>query len=586
MARRGPDGSGLWLGRHVFLGHRRLAVIDPARGQQPMSITTPAGAVTLVFTGECYNFRSLRQELRDRGHVFRTESDTEVVLTCYLEWADKLVHKLDGMYAFAIWDERMERLLLVRDRLGVKPLYYCPDGSTFVFGSEPKAIFAYPGVRRAVDLEGLRELFAWARSPGECVWKGLYEVAPGGYLSVDRSGVKKVTYWALEAAEHHDDLLATISRTRALLQDAVAGQLVSDVPLGVLLSGGLDSSAITTLVASLYAGWDAPDLRTYSVDFQGQSDSFVPNKLIPSLDSPFVEQMTKHVSSIHRTVLLSPHAVASPVTRRETVMARDLPDGLGEMDYSLYLLCSAVRQDSTVVLSGESADELFGGYYWYHELDVQNSDSYPWFRGRPAADFCDILILEPGLKRRLALDEYICQRYSDAVRQASVAHGQSELDSRLQRMCFLHLTRYLQMMLDRKDRLGMAVGLEIRVPFCDHHLVEYVYNVPWHLKSFDGREKSLLRAAVGDLLPAVVAQRVKSAFPAPSSLDYTISLQRQVMALDAKGDAAFSVFDQRIIQQIATMKPQYVSPPLRAALERTLNFSTWLEVCDPGLELA
>lgn len=247
---RGPDAGGLHLERHAALGHRRLAVIDVEGGVQPMTVEHDGRTLAaLTYSGEVYNHRELRAELEAAGHRFRTRSDTEVVLHAYLEWGEHLAERLNGMFAFAVWDARSEELLLVRDRMGVKPLHYHPTPDGVVFGSEPKALLAHPDVPAVVDLDGLRELLALARTPGLTPYRGIAEVRPGHVVRVRRTGVTVRRYWALEAREHTQDLATTVATVRALLDDIVHRQLDADVPLCSLLSGGLDSSAVTALAA-------------------------------------------------------------------------------------------------------------------------------------------------------------------------------------------------------------------------------------------------------------------------------------------------------------------------------------------------
>jgi asparagine synthase (glutamine-hydrolysing) len=585
MACRGPDESGMWLGRHCGLGHRRLAVIDLPGGKQPMTAATPGGSVTLAYSGECYNYAELRAELRGRGHSFRTESDTEVVLRGYLEWGSAVMDRLNGMYAFAIWDERDEHLLLARDRMGVKPLYYYPTQDGVLFGSEPKAILASPLAEPAVDLDGLREIFAFTKTPGTAVWRGMREVVPGTVVTVDRSGCRPAVYWALSANQHTDDVPATVARVRELLDDIVARQLVADVPLCVLLSGGLDSSALTAIAAGQLRAGGTGTLRSFAVDFVGQAENFVPDELRDTPDAPFVHDVAEHAGVDHRDIMLDPARLAGPAARVAAITARDMPIGLGEMDNSLYLLFAAIREHSTVALSGESADEVFGGYRWFHEPAVQQADTFPWVASAQGQIFLRGVMLDPDIARLLDLDGYIEQRYREAIAEVPETDGQSDLERRLRRICYLHLTRFVRIMLDRKDRMSMAVGLEVRVPFCDHRLVDYVFNTPWAYKTFDGREKSLLRAAVADMLPQSVIQRVKSPYPSTQDRGYVVELQRQAADVLRSGNGALALFDQPGLAAVTTADPKAVTPYERFGLERLLDTAVWFDTCRPKIHL-
>ncbi|MEV0495711.1 asparagine synthase (glutamine-hydrolyzing) [Streptomyces atratus] len=586
MACRGPDAHGLWLEKHAALGHRRLAIIDLPGGVQPMTEHTPDGDVVLVYSGEAYNYRELRDELRRKGHHFRTDSDTEVVLRGYLEWDADLPERLNGMFAFAIWDGRTERLHLMRDRMGIKPLYYFPTDDGTLFGSEPKAILANPTVPREVDLEGLRELFSMAKTPGHAIWAGMREVEPGTLVTVDRSGLRSRPYWQLRSVAHTDSRDDTVARVRELLDDIVRRQLVSDVPRCILLSGGLDSSAVTALAAEQLRGKET--VRSFSVDFVGQSENFVPDDMRATPDTPYVHDVARHAGTDHQDIVLAPTALADPSVRAAAVRSRDLPLGLGDLDQSLLLLFRAIREHSTVALSGESADEVFGGYAWFHDPAARDAGTFPWLaalerqHGRGGSS-----VLEPGLRERLNLSGYLAQRYEEAMAQVPRLDGERDpLERRMREVCYIHLTRFVRMLLDRKDRLSMATGLEVRVPFCDHRLVEYVFNTPWAMKTFDGREKSLLRAATADLLPRSVLERVKSPYPSTQDPAYAVELQTQVRDLLSAGSSpALDLLDRARLQQITAAEPGRVGTADRNSLERTLDLAVWFDLERPTLTL-
>ncbi|MEU5454513.1 asparagine synthase (glutamine-hydrolyzing) [Streptomyces globisporus] len=586
MACRGPDGSGTYVRTEVGLGHRRLAVIDLPGGAQPMTVSTPAGDIVLVYSGEAYNYQELRDQLKALGHPFRTDSDTEVVLRGYLQWGESVVDHLDGMYAFAIWDGRDRRLLLVRDRMGIKPLFYYPTPDGVLFGSEPKAILANPLVRKAVDADGLRELVAQTKTPGWALWKGMHEVVPGTLINVDRGGLRERTYWRLSAVEHTEDREGTVARVRELLTGIVDRQLISDVPQGVLLSGGLDSSAITGLAAQRL-GLRGEQVRSFSVDFVGQEKNFVPDEMRETPDSPFVRDVAAHVGSAHRDVMLDPSDISDPAVRRATVGARDIPNGFGDLDSSLYLLFKAIREHSTVALSGESADELFGGYPWFHHPDALRGDTFPWMMFIPPMSLAARTDhIEPGLRARLDVAAYTADQFATARAQVEYLDGESEFDRLMRMTSHMHLTRFVRGLLDRKDRLSMAVGLEVRVPFCSHELVEYVYNTPWAMKSFDGQEKSLLRQAAAHVLPRSVLERVKSPFPSPQNPGYAAHLQQQVKELVAEPDAqVFALVDRAWAQQIGSQDPAAMTMAVRSNVERTLDLHVWLELHSPELLL-
>ncbi|GAB2784336.1 asparagine synthase (glutamine-hydrolyzing) [Amycolatopsis magusensis] len=584
MSCRGPDDSGTWLGEHAALGHRRLAIIDLPGGRQPMTERTPSGEVVLVYSGEAYNFAELREELAAKGHRFTTSSDTEVVLHAYLEWGEGVPEHLNGMYAFAVWDERTRKLLLVRDRMGIKPLYYYPTRDGVLFGSEPKAILANPLAKREVDLDGLRGLMAFTKTPGWSLWKDMHEVEPGSTVTVDDRGIRGRTYWKLNATEHTDSREETVAKVRELMTDIVHRQLVADVPRCVLLSGGLDSSAVTGLAAP-YVRNEGEQLRTFSVDFTGQEENFQPDRIRTTPDSPYIRDVADLVGSAHQNVVLDSSTLSDPEVRRAVVRARDMPGGMGDMDTSLYLLFKAIREQSTVALSGESADEVFGGYLWFHDPAARDADTFPWLAYSELTG-SRTAMLRQEVTDGLQLENYIDDQYRTALAQVDHLDGESELERKMRTICHLHLTRFVRSLLDRKDRASMAVGLEVRVPFCDHRLVEYVYNTPWSLKTFDGREKSLLRHATKHVLPESVASRVKSPYPSTQDPHYAEALQKQARELVADRDAGvFQLADREWVTKAAESDSAAVTPEVRHGLDRVLELQTWFEEYRPTLTL-
>ncbi|MBD0842336.1 asparagine synthase (glutamine-hydrolyzing) [Streptomyces sp. TRM68416] len=589
LACRGPDDEGVFTARRCVLGHRRLSIIDRAGGAQPM--TFAAGGTTvaaLTFCGEVYNFTELRAELEAAGHVFRTRSDTEVVLHAYLEWGEQFVDRLNGMYAFGVWDARTEELVLVRDRMGVKPLYYHRTPHGLVFGSELKALFTHPSVPRSVDREGLCEALDMVKTPGHAVFSGINEVRPGEVLRIRRQGVLARRYWRLEAREHTESLTATISTVRGLLEDIVSRQLVSDVPLCSLLSGGLDSSAVTALAARGLKERGEGPVRSFAVDFADAGEGFAPDAVRASPDAPFARELAAHVGADHSEVLLDSAELADPAVRAAVLRATDLPPAFwGDMWPSLYLLFRAVRQRSTVALSGESADELFGGYLWFRNPNAVAADTFPWLTSGSARYFGGLGLLDQGLREKLDIPGYRDARYREALAEVPVLPGEEARERRMREITYLNLTRFVQTLLDRKDRMSMAVGLEVRVPFCDHRLVEYVSNVPWAMKTFDGREKSLLRAATADLLPSSVLQRAKTPYPATLDPRYAQALRTELAGVLADPDAPVRpLLDLGKARRAADREASGVSRPYdRGSVEMALWLDAWLRRYGVSLEI-
>jgi asparagine synthase (glutamine-hydrolysing) len=537
LDRRGPDSEGIWRDENVTLIFRRLAVIDLAGGQQPMVAEEDGRPLAVLnYTGEVFNFAELREELRGHGHTFATRSDTEVVLRAYLQWGAACAERFVGMFAFAVWDVRTRELVLIRDRFGIYPLYYYPTADGVIFGSEPKSILAHPEVTAEVDLDGLREMLSFAPEPGRSIYRGMREVPPGHVFHFSRAGRRSRCYWRLEARPHGDDLPTTISTVRELLEQSIAGQVVSDVPLCTQLSGGLDSSAIAALAARAVKARGGGRLRTFSVDFAGHVERFRAGEMYGTPDAPFVAEMARWLGSDHTEIVVDSRQLLDATARGEVIRAMDMPAPGGDMYTSLYLLCQAIRSESTVTLTGDASDELFGGYIWFHDEWYRGAQTFPWLAASHQMEMLTGL-LNRDLVTKLDLDSQQSASYTDALTEVPELAGESGIDRRIRQITYLNLTRYLRIILDRKDRMGMASALEGRVPFLDHRLVEYVFNVPWALRSFDGREKSLLRAAVADLLPQSVLDRTKAPFPTTQDPAYRAGLREQLGAILADESA-------------------------------------------------
>ncbi|GAA1164301.1 asparagine synthase (glutamine-hydrolyzing) [Streptomyces hebeiensis] len=586
MARRGPDADGLWTGDHVALGHRRLSVIDIEGGCQPMVAEERPGArAALTYSGETYNFQELRAQLTSLGHHFTTRSDTEVVLRAYLQWGAGFATRLEGIYAFAIWDMDREELLLVRDRMGVKPLYYAETSHGVLFGSEPKAILAHPAFEPVLDAEGLRDILSVAKVPGNAVFRGMREVPAGCAVRVGRAGVSEHRYWQLEAGEHTDSLDTTIRTVRDLLEHIVEQQMVSDVPLCTLLSGGLDSSSLTALAAHATREKGLGRIRSCSVsdpDLDGTAGEGA------NEDHVYARLLAEHVGSDHSELPLRAPDLLDPALRDSVLRAYDLPIAKGDEHASLHLLFSIVRQHSTVALSGECGDEVFGGYRWQRDPDAVFSTTFPWVHEGRANYRGNEVVFTPDLLAKLDLAAYEQDCHSTAVAEIAAHRTVDDpAEARYREVTYLALTRHAQVLFDRKDRMSMACGLEVRVPFADHRLVEYTFNVPWAMKSFDGREKSLLRAAMRDLLPEAVAQRVKTPYPSIRAEAYNRTL-RERLALLVRGSSSplDPFFAPALKAAVRTEGPAALERGMsRAALETTLQLDAWLRAYDVDIVL-
>ncbi|ASO19706.1 asparagine synthase (glutamine-hydrolyzing) [Actinoalloteichus hoggarensis] len=587
LANRGPDDEDVWADERAALGFRRLAVIDLAGSRQPARAEEDGRTLAvLVYNGEVYNFRQLRAELASRGHRFRTAGDTEVVLRSYLEWGPACVDRLDGMFAFAVWDPRAEQLMLARDRLGIKPLFYSRLGEGIAFASEPKALLAHPLIDAVVDTEGLAELLTYISAPGKAVYRDIAEVEPGQVVLVRRDAMEKRRYWSVTSREHTDDFETTVETVRHLLSESVAAELVSDVPLCTLLSGGLDSSAIAA-----FAGMASPEkARTFSVEFEGQETTFRRDHWHQDNDAPFALEVAGHLGTDHEPVRLRTADMVDPIVALATLHAQDLPTPIPDMDRSLYLLLRSVRERSTVALMGEIADELFGGYQSFRDPSLLSSGNFPWvamgLRKSPLGRSTGLL--DTSLLTRVDVPGFSRDHYATAVAATPWLDGEDEQARLMRQTGHLHLTHWLPLLLARDDRLGMAVGLELRVPYCDHRLVDYVFNIPWQMKNADGMEKSVLRAAVADLLPPSVLKRKKSPFPVTQDPGYGQLLREQFDAVmtDPSSPVRPLLNEQASTELFRARRPvESTGWGERRDVEMVLQLDSWLRQYQVRLEV-
>jgi asparagine synthase (glutamine-hydrolysing) len=523
---RGPDASGTWVSKHVAFAHTRLIVVDPEGGSQPMSRQRGERRYVMVYNGELYNTEDIRGELAEKGHRFQSHSDTEVLLCSYIEWGPECVEKLNGIFAFAIWDESNQTVFMARDRIGVKPLFFTKQGSSFLFGSELKSLLAHPALEPELDIHGLAEVFAIgpARTPGHGVFRGVEEVRPGYSLLYNRDGLRLFPYWKLESKPHEDDLDTTISKVSNLFQDSVERQLVSDVPVCTLLSGGLDSSAITAIASKAYSRDDKGKLQAFSVDYVDNDKNFKPNQFQPNEDDPWAQRVADVLGvNRHKIEIDTPQLIDS---LNRAMLARDLP-GMADIDGSLLLFSEAIKKEATVALSGECADEIFGGYPWFHTEEALNAETFPWSRQLENR----LNMLSPELLDRIQPEKYVRMRYQEALDEVPRSPGEDSYEAKVRQMFYLNITRWMPTLLDRKDRMTMAAGLEVRVPFCDHRLVEYMWNVPASMKFIDNQPKGLLRRALKGVLPDDVLYRSKSPYPKTHNPNYLTATRQAVLEI-------------------------------------------------------
>ena len=588
ISKRGPDEDGYYYEEHICLGHKRLIVFAPDGGKQPMSAMKDGNLYTIVYNGQLYNTKDLRSELEENGFTFDSYSDTEVLLKSFIFWKYDVVKKLNGIFSFAIWNSKKNELFLARDHFGVKPLFYTIYNNTLVFASEIKALFKYPGIEAKLDEQSIAELFGIgpARTAGLGIFKNIYEIKPAHFGIFNENGLHIERYWKLESKVHTDNLGKTCDNVRFLLEDSISRQLVSDVPLCTFLSGGLDSSIITLYASKYCKKHNLPPLNTYSVDYVDNDKNFVKTDFQPNSDNYYINLMTEKLNTNHHTVILDTPELASAL--EDAMIARDFP-GMADVDSSLLLFCKNVKQNATVSLTGECADEIFGGYPWFFRADALNSNTFPWSIAITERQN----LLNPQIASKVNLKNYIDYRYQESLNEVDILDEDSMETAEKRRISHLTLNWFMQTLLDRSDRMAMYNGFELRVPFCDYRLAEYVWNIPWEMKALHGREKGLLRYIMKDLLPEEIVDRKKSPYPKTWNPTYLATVKDMLTKIMNDSNAPINnLLNRNYILEIletdgkAFTRPWFgqlmTGPQLMAYL---CQVNMWLERYNPSIEI-
>lgn len=542
----------------------------------------------IVYNGQLYNTSELRDELTQNGFEFETYSDTEVLLKSFILWGYDVVKKLNGIYGFAIWDENKKELFVARDHFGVKPFYYTLYDNNFVFGSEIKAILKFPGIEAKIDKQGICELFGLgpAHTPGTVAFKNIFELKPGYFGIYNLNGFRTEKYWSLVSKPHEDNLKTTCEKTRFLLEDSIRRQLVSDVPLCTFLSGGLDSSIITLYTSNYCKNKNLGNLVTYSVDYKDNDKNFVKTDFQPNSDNYYIDIMKNKLGTNHKVVMLDTPELAKAL--EDAMIARDLP-GMADVDSSLLLFCQKVKPEATVSLTGECSDEIFGGYPWFFREDALNSGTFPWSIALSERQ----QLLNPVISEKVNLKEYIDFRYYESLKQVQILDEDSMETAEKRKISYLTMNWFMQTLLDRSDRMAMYNGFELRVPFCDYRLAEYVWNIPWEMKALNGREKGLLRYIMKDLLPKEIVDRKKSPYPKTWNPTYLTTVKQMLTKIMTDKNAPINNLLNReyILEILATdgkafTRPWFgqlmTGPQLMAYL---CQVNMWLEKYQPVVEI-
>lgn len=516
MKRRGPDQQGIYSEESIALLHARLSIVDLEHGKQPMHFQD----YVLIYNGELYNTNELRDELIALGYTFESHSDTEVLLKCYAHWKEKCVEKLNGIFAFAVWSKTSKTLFIARDRIGVKPFFFVNKDQCFYFASEIKTLLAHPDIPAQIDAHGIAEimLIGPGRTPGFGVFKHIQELKPGHYGIINQHSFEIKPYFTLQDRVHTDNFDETVAKVSYLVQDAIERQLVSDVPVATFLSGGLDSSIISS-VASSYLKKQGKRLKTFSVGYKENEKYFKASKFQPNSDAYYIQQMTQYLQSDHHEIILDSKDLVDSLF--EAVDARDLP-GMADVDSSLLLFCKKIKEHVTVALSGECADELFGGYPWFRDKEIRMQEGFPWAQSTKYRS----QFLKDKWREKIDAEAYVNELYEQTLAQVPKVEGIDEEEGRMREMFVLNIKWFMQTLLDRKDRMSMYNSLEVRVPFCDMRILDYLYSVPWSMKDYKGREKGLLREAMKDWLPEEVLHRKKSPYPKTFHPEYRAAVEK------------------------------------------------------------
>ena len=588
LSKRGPDEDGYYIDTNVALSHKRLIVLDPNGGKQPMIETFSFGSYILVYNGQIYNARELTEILKENNFIINSHSDTEVLLKAYILYGRDVVNHLNGIFSFAVLDTNKKEIFLARDHFGIKPLFYTFLDGTFIFASEIKALFKYPGVEKVLDEQGISELFGIGPShtPGTTVFKNIYELKPAHFAIFNSSGLHVERYWKLKSKKHTDNFEQTCDNLKFLLNDSITRQLVSDVPLCTFLSGGLDSSIISKFASDYCKDQGLPPLDTYSIDYVDNDKNFVKSDFQPNSDNYYIDLMTKELYTNHHRIVIDTPELAESL--EDAMIARDMP-GMADIDSSLLLFCKNVKQEKTVSLTGECADEIFGGYPWFFREDALKSNTFPWSISIKERQ----RLLNPYIGSKIKLKDYIDFRYNESLSEVEILDTDSPETAEKRKISHLTLNWFMQTLLDRSDRMAMYNGFEIRVPFCDYRLAEYVWNIPWEWKALNGREKGLLRHISEDFLPEEIVYRKKSPYPKTHNPSYLKKVKQMLEDIMKDKNAPINNLLNRnyILEILETegknfTRPWFgqlmVGPQLMAYL---CQVNMWLEKYNPKIEI-
>ena len=541
---RGPDQKGYYIDKNILLGHRRLSIIDLKNGSQPYTYK----GYTIVYNGEIYNAENIKNKLKEK-YTFETTCDTEVLLKGYIEYKEKILNLIEGIYAFAIYKD--DKLFLARDRVGVKPLFYTKIKDNFLFASEIKSLLKNKLVKPIINKESLQEILSLSpsRIPGSGVFKNIKELRPGHYMIYENDKITIKRYWNIKEKINKDNYETATKKIEKYLTESIKRQMVSDVDIACLLSGGLDSSIITAIVAKNRN----KTLDTYSIDYEDNDKYFQKTKFTVSQDNDYIKLMSETFKTNHYYKVITQHTLAKYL--KESVIARDLP-GMADIDSSLLWFSKQIKKKHKVILSGECADEIFGGYPWFYREEVRNREYFPWL---DSIDYRNKL-LKKELQEKLKLKEFMKTQYDNILKEVPITKNKEE--QIYKNLFYLNMTYFMPTLLERKDRMTMRGSIEARVPFADTKLIEYLWNLPWEYKFHNNTEKGILRDAYKDLLPKEIVTRKKNPYPKTHNPKYTkIIIKLLKKRLKNKKSILYKIFDKEELNKLVETKGESFSSP-------------------------
>lgn len=506
MKHRGPDRSVCHQQQDQVL---LLVDKDPIGNDccNTLSLEWAGEQYIIVLDGFLCNRQEIIRALTHTAYVPEGRSDAELILRGYLCWGAGVLTRINGVFAFSITHQREGKVFLARDRLGVRPLFYMQQGKGLLFASEMKTILSYPKVDAQLDAEGAAQLLLLGpgRAPASGILKGIYQIEPGHYAVFQGGNLQLRPYWKLLDRHHTDSFEDTVEHVRYLVMDSIRCQLPRRQKAGTMLSGGLDSSVVSAVCARELDS-RGQTLETFSLDYMNNAEHFVPGRFQPNMDTDYIRMMQDTLDSSHHWTILTPENLVDEICN--ATIARDLP-GMADIDSSLLAFCRQIRPHCQIVLSGECADEIFGGYPWYRDPDLRDSDGFPWAQTIQERN----AFLPQWVLESVDPKEYVRQHYLQSLARTDILPENNPQDRRIKELTNLNIRWFMQTLLERGDRMGNFAGVEIRSPFCDYRIAEYLYCVPWSYKDYRGTEKGLLRKAMEGLLPDSVLYRKKSPFP-------------------------------------------------------------------------